>query len=346
MSSCKLRRVKIGNKVIGNSEPILTVAEMACSHDGSLKVAKKLVDAAVSAYADVIQVLIFARDYCISPNHEVYDLARKLELRDEDWIELFDYIKKFDIFCSAIVEDMHSAELASRLGPDMFKIHSCDLLNPELIRYVAQLGKPISITVGAASLSEIERAVSTIRKEGNEDIMMMYGYQNYPTKTRGVNLRYISSLKQIFHLPVGYSDHTDGDSEMAMILPMLAIPYGASILEKHITLDRSLKGTDYESSLNPDEFKRFVKYVRMVEEAIGDGAKREFTDDEVTYRRISRKSIVASKDIKKGERITRSMLAFMRSKPGLAPIEADRILGLFAKKKIKKYQNITLDKLV
>ena len=192
------------------------------------------------------------------------------------------------------------------------------------------------------TFEEIERAIEIIKKEGVEDIILMYGYQNYPTKPEKTNLLLLKTLKEKFDLPVGYADHTDGSTQLAIYLPIMTIPMGADVIDKHITLDRSMKGADYQAAINCADLKKFIENVRLIEKAMGDGKRKEFTEEEKEYRTKVKKSIVAARDIKIGDCISRKDIEYKRTNIlGLAPYEANKIIGRSAKKDIKIFDNLS-----
>lgn len=339
-----MREIKIGNKVIGENQPVFIIAEMACSHEGSLENAKKLVKVATEAKADAIQFQVFLAREQVVPHHESYALVSRVELSPDEWTELFDYSKQFDLLRFSAAYDKPSVNLVSKLGVDAFKIHSSDLSNLDLVRDIAWRGKPITLGTGASTLGEIEEAINVIKSEGNEDIILMHGMQNFPTNVSDANLKFLKTLKNVFQLPVGSQDHTDADSELSLIVPLLAIPLGTSVIEKHFTLDRNLKGTDHEAALNPGELKKFVEYVRVAEGSLGSFSPHPFTPAEIKYRKYAKKSIVAARDIKAGEKLTKDMFLCLISTPGLPPTEADKIVGRTAKVDIRQYENIVWKK--
>ena len=177
----------------------------------------------------------------------------------------------------ACVYEPGSVDFCQSIHVDAFKLHSADLSNPYLVKYVAATGKRIDLSVGASTLDEIETALEWIRAISSAPIWLMFGYQNFPTRIDDVHLRYLAKLKQLFELPVGYQDHSDADTESAFWLPAAAVGMGVTILEKHITHDRSCKGIDHQAALNPDEFARFVTMVREIESALGVSVPKPFS---------------------------------------------------------------------
>jgi sialic acid synthase SpsE len=226
------------------------------------------------------------------------------------------------------VYEHRSAEFLGELGVDAFKIHSADLSNPELLRFVAQYGRRIDLSVGASTLDEISAAVLTIREVAPCEIWLMYGYQIFPTPTDAIHLDYMRKLQELFELPVGYQDHSAGGSDAGFWLPAVALGMDVRILEKHITDDRAKGEPDDAAALNPDEFARFVKMVRTIEQAKGIRTPRDFSPQEQRYRVYSKKSIVAAADLPAGTTLTRDSLRFMRTPElGLPPDQMDRLIG-------------------
>jgi sialic acid synthase SpsE len=320
------------------------IGETACAHEGSCENLLKMIDAIAEAKADIVHFIVFTTEGSTSPKHPGYEKGKELELSAEEWKKAIFHAKSKKMKVATTIQDEASLKLVSSLDVDIIKIHSTDNTNPELIRKAAEKNKQMMISVGAMTMEEIEKAIDTIKEAGNNDIILMYGYQDYPTDPALINLRMITTLKEKFKVAVGYADHTDGESKLANAIPLLSIPLGAEYVDKHITLDRSKKGIDYQAALNPDEFKDFVKCFRTAEKSIGDGIRHEFTDAEKRYRELVKKSIVAAKNLKKGKRITKDDVLFLRSdRLGMAPYELVNIISKTLKRDIKKYDNIERD---
>jgi N,N'-diacetyllegionaminate synthase len=241
------------------------------------------------------------------------------------------------------VFDIPSLELMDRPEVKGYKLHLTNLANPDMLASIAKLAKPVFLATGGAKLEEIRTAIDTLKSNGNGDIILMHGYQAYPTRLEEVNLRLMSQLKELFHLPVGFLDHVDGGTEMALIVPLAALAFGACVIEKHITLDRSLKGRDYFSSLDPPQFQLLMNHIREVEKTFGRGAF-SLSSEELKYRQEVMKNIVAAIPIPRGTEISASMLAFKRSSPGLSPVEAPNLSGKVARIDIAKDEVITWEK--
>lgn len=336
--------IKIGKKVIGAPHPIFIIAEIASAHQGEVELCKNLVKNASETGADAIKFQKFICDELIVPTDPRHETLKKIEMNKDNWREIIRYAKKFDCEILTDVFDERSADLMDELGVAAFKIHSTDLTNPYLISHVAQMKKPILLATGGSTLEEIGNAIKTAKSCGNEDIILVHGFQGYPTRVEDAALRFIQTLKTTFGINVGYHDHTDAESELALFLPCMSVAFGATIIEKHITLDRSAKGFDYYSALHPDEFKRMIENIRAIERSLGSG-RGEFSDAERSYRDSVKKNIVARANIPPMTVITMDMLAFKRSEPGLPPSEAGKIVGKKAKTPIKKNEIITWDKL-
>ncbi len=316
------------------------IAEMACSHDGDPALARKIIDGAGQAGADAVQFQIWKLAEMMVPHHPDFDKVSQIELSREEWAGLANYVRERypSMEIIACVYERSSVDFCEQIEVDAYKIHSADLSNPYLVRYVASTGKRIDLSVGASTLDEIQTAIEWVRSTSDSEIWLMYGYQNFPTPTDEVNLNYMMKLKQLFELPIGYQDHSDADSEAAFWLPAAALGMGVDILEKHITHDRSLKGIDHEAALNPDEFGRFVQMVRTIEGAMGVSTPRPFSEEELKYRKYAKKSLVADRDLPAGTVITEDDLTFMRAEDlGLPPDQSDRLIGRETHRRIDRY---------
>ena len=324
------------------------IAEMACSHEGDAGLARKIIDAAGAAGADSIQFQIWNLERMVVPHHPDYPMLQKLEMSPAVWAELAAYVRERhpQMQIIACVYEVSSVDLGERLNVDAYKIHSADLSNPYLIEYVAATHKRIDLSVGASTVVEIQTAIDWIRTAGNESLWLMYGYQGFPTPTNAIHLDYMKKLKDLFELPVGYQDHSAGGSDAAFWLPAAAVGMGIDILEKHITHDRSFKGIDHEAALNPNEFGRFVEMVRELEVARGSATPRPFSTEEEKYRKYSKKSLVAARDLSENHVITIEDLRYMRGdKLGLPPDQAPSVVGRATRRAIPAYHVISGDDL-
>ncbi len=338
---------------------IFIIAEMAWSHDGSLGNAKKIIKGAAEAGADAVSFHVtsmknyMVKDYgCAAgqtlsagkEEEKIYDYLEKINLKNRDWEELFPYAKNLGLDICVMPNDFESFNFSKKLNPDNYVIASACFLEEDFIREVAKQKKPVILRIGGATLAEIEEVVNLIKKEGNNEIILLHGIQLYPTKLEDTHLSLIPSLKIIFGLPVGLADHIDAESELAIIIPLMALPMGVAVIEKHLTHDRSLKGEDIEAALNPNEFKKFVGYIREAEKALGQPCFRKLSEGELKYRNVSRKKAVAARKIDKGEEITKDKITFKRTDQGVSPSEIKYLIGRKANCDIEQDEPILWEK--
>lgn len=294
------------------SDKVFVIAEMANSHEGSFLSAKQIVQYAYEAKADAIKFQKFCADELVERNHENFALFKKLEMNEKRWIELIKFAKQKHLKVFVDVFGIKSAKFISTLGVDGYKIHTSDMNNPEMLRFLGKSNKPVLVSAAGSFPNEIDESLKILLEKPKE-IVLMHGFQGYPTKLEDLNLLRIKELEKKYCLPVGFMDHVSGDSEMALIAPLLAISLGAKVIEKHITLDRSKKGTDYYSALNPNEFKKLVSLIKMTKQSLGLD-QLVLSKNEKKYRLSHRKNILARRSIKKGEILNNSMFIFKRTK--------------------------------
>jgi N,N'-diacetyllegionaminate synthase len=348
-----VKKFQIADRFIGGHAPCFIIAEAGVNHNGDIKLAKRLIEIAKKAGADAVKFQTFKAKDVVSKSAEKakyqketsgaeesqFELIRKLELKPRDFKELFDYAHEKGIVFLSSPFDARSVDLLDRLGVPAYKIGSGEITNFPLIKYIAKKGKPIILSTGMSTLVEIKEALQTIKGGGVRDIILLHCISAYPAKAEEVNLKVMQTLRSIFKVPVGFSDHTLG-----ITVPIAAVALGASVLEKHFTLDRNLPGPDHKTSLGPKEFMQMVEAIRQVEKAIGNGIKR-LTDDEEEIKRVARRSIVAKVDIPKGTLITEEMLDIRRPGTGIAPKFLNMVVGNVAKSSIKRDELLTKDKL-
>jgi len=319
------------------------IAEMACSHEGDVSLAKKIIDGAGKAKANAIQFQIWSLPDMVVPNHPDYRLLTKLELKQSQWEELVKYTRSHypTMQIIACVYEQKSVDFCKDVVVDAYKIHSADLSNPYLIKYVAATSKRIDLSTGASTLEEIKTAIQWIKETSQSQVWLMYGYQNFPTRSSDVHLRYMMTLKKKFGLPIGYQDHSDAELQTAFTIPAAAVGMGVDIIEKHITHDRKLKGVDHQAALNPDEFVKFVGMIREIEVANGKAERNRFSEDELKYRKYAKKSLVAKHNIPSGTQLTQEDLSYMRAAElGLPPDQAHLLIGRVTRREIDAYQLI------
>jgi N,N'-diacetyllegionaminate synthase len=332
-----MEKITIGNSKIGPGEQTFIIAEAGLNHDGDFTAAKKLVIAASKTGADVVKFQIFKTENFISEDEEYFDLFKSLEFTQDEWSELANLAEDKEIIFSASVFDEESAEILNDIGAPLYKISSGDLTHIPLLAYVSKKNLPVILSTGIATIGEIEESLNNMYKSGNQQIALMHCVSNYPTKYEDTNLSVIKNLKEIFNIPVGFSDHTTG-----VLIPSLAVAKGADIIEKHFTLNKNLPGPDHKLSLDPVEFEQMVKNIRITESALGDGVKK-ITGKEEEMKGLGRRSITSTADIHKGEKISKDKIKILRPGTGIEPKYIDFVVGKTASKDIKKNQTINWD---
>ena len=344
-------KVKIADKLIGEGEPCFIIAEAGVNHNGDINLAKKLIDVAKETGADAVKFQTYKAEELVTRNAEKaryqmettsrnesqYDMIKRLELSGKDFQELFTLAREKDILFLSSPFDKGSADLLGELGVSAFKVPSGEITNFPLLKHVAKKGKPVILSTGTATSEEVEEALEVIKGEGyNNNIILLHCVSSYPAKIEDMNLRAMVSLREVFQLPVGLSDHSLG-----ITMPIAAVAMGACVIEKHFTLDKKLPGPDHRASLEPGELRQMVAAIRDVERAMGDGIKRPTKDEEET-KKTARRSIVACVDIPQGTIITKEMLALKRPGTGLEPKFLDMVIGRRTKRALKENELMSL----
>lgn len=329
---------------------VLIIAEAGVNHNGSLETAKKLVDAAKESGADCIKFQTFKSENLVvkqadkadyqkentSSSESQLEMLQKLELSYDDFIDLNKYCEMKNIVFLSTPFDLESIDFLNSLGMNRWKIPSGEITNLPYLIKLAQTKKPIILSTGMCTLAEVKAAFELLKANGSCDITILHCTTDYPTSFADVNLNAMITLKNQFQVPVGYSDHTEG-----IEIPIAAVAMGASVIEKHFTLDREMEGPDHKASLAPYELRAMVKAIRNVELALGSGIKKP-ADSEIKNRLIVRKSIIASQMIKKGELFTDENLAVKRPGNGICPMKWFEVLGKRAVKDFKEDELIEL----
>jgi len=307
------------------------IAEAGVNHNGDVNLAEKLIFAAAEAGADAVKFQTFKAEQVTTRLSPQWNLLRPLELKEEAYPRLIAACKKAGImFMSTPHGHIDSAELLEPMVP-VWKVGSGDLTNLPFLRWLGKSGKPIILSTGMATISETKEAVDTITKTGNKKIIILHCTTNYPCPAKEANVAAVMDLQKHFpDYPIGYSDHTLG-LEAALI----AVGYGAIMIEKHFTLARSLPGPDQQNSLEPVELKEMVQKIRLVEILRGSGIKKPFKS-ELVIAQTARKAVIAATNIPAGTKITKEMLTIKRpAKGGLHPRELENIIGKAAKRDIQ-----------
>ena len=317
---------------------VLVVAEIGCNHNGDKQIAKNLIKAAAESGADVAKFQTFNPDELLTidapkalyqikatgTKETQFERLNRVKLNEEDHKELRDYCENSNIIFSSSPFDHQSVDLLHELEVPFFKVGSGEITNLPLLEHISSYGKPIVLSTGMSNLDEIKDALNAIGEKNRKHVVLMHCVSDYPSKWEESNLKVIHTLRNTFSLPVGFSDHSVG-----IELSLVAVGLGAMIIEKHITLDRDMIGGDHKASLEPDEFKSMVEKIRKIEAALGDGIKR-YMPSEKNVRDIVRKSVVASRNILKGNKITDDDLAIKRPGTGIKPKYLNKIIGMTA----------------
>jgi sialic acid synthase SpsE len=315
------------------------IAETACSHDGSVKRLKKLIRAANNAKADAIQFQVWQGEDIVTPKHKDYKFLKSIELKKKEWKECFNYTKKNfpKLEIIACINDVETLKFCNKLGADAFKLHTSDLGNKDLLHEASILKKRIDLSVGGSTTKEINLALNYIRRRC--EVWLMYGYQLFPTKPGSLKMLKMKSLAEKFKLKVGYQDHSPPDIS-GFTIPVLAIGSGIRIIEKHLTDTRKRKGTDSEAALEPEEFKLFVNKCDEAFLAMRKLNLFKLNEEEIKYRKYSKKKVFFSKDLKKGNILSNAELLIRRpvKKRGLFVDDINKIIGKKLRKNVKKYQ--------
>jgi N,N'-diacetyllegionaminate synthase len=331
---------------------VFIIAEAGVNHNGSIEIARKMIDAATEAGTDAVKFQTFEAERFVSsmaPKAEYQkrttsklesqlEMLKSLELDVNSHGELIDYCKGKGIIFLSSPFDLESVELLDEFGLEIFKIPSGEITNMPLLRKIGRLKRKIILSTGMADLEEIKVALDVLIEAGTQkrDITVLHCNTQYPTPIEDVNLRAMLTIKNTFDVKVGYSDHTLG-----IEVPISAVALGASVIEKHFTLDRNMDGPDHKTSLNPDELKAMVDAIRNIEKALGNGIKAP-APSELKNKPIVRKSIVAAKPISQGEVFTEQNITTKRPATGISPIEWDNVVGKIANRDFKRDEPITL----
>ncbi|CBH20497.1 conserved protein of unknown function [Acetoanaerobium sticklandii] len=311
------------------------IAEAGVNHNGSLELAKNLVDKAKEAGADCVKFQTFIASQIVSKNavkadyqkkqtansESQHEMLKKLELSFDDFIELNNYCKEIGIEFLSTAFDFESIDFLNQLGMKVWKIPSGEITNLPYLIKIAKLNKKVILSTGMSTMREIEDAVNILKDHGASELIILHCTTEYPTPYEDVNLNAMLAIKEKFGYEVGYSDHT-----MGIEVPIAAVALGAKVIEKHFTLDRTMDGPDHKASLEPSELKTMVDAIRNIELSMGTGIK-EPADSEKKNIAIARKSIVANQSIKKGDILTETNLTVKRPGDGISPMKWFEIIG-------------------
>ena len=333
---------------------VIIIAEAGVNHNGDINKAKQLIDKAVEASVDYIKFQTFKTELCISKNavkadyqientqnssESQLEMVKKLELSFDQFIELEKYCEQKNIKFLSTGFDSESLIFLAQLGVTIAKIPSGEITNLPYLRQVASLFPEVILSTGMATIDEIKDAVKVLTDNGvsKDKITILHCNTEYPTPMEDVNLKAMLHIQRELGLPIGYSDHTLG-----IEVPIAAVALGATVIEKHFTLDKTLPGPDHKASLEPNELKAMVSAIRNIEKAIGGSGLKEVSKSEEKNKPIARKSIVAATDIKKGDIFTPENLTVKRPGSGISPMQWDEVIGKEAKRDFQEDELIEL----
>ena len=321
---------------------VFIIAEAGVNHNGSVDLAKQLIDVAVDSGADAVKFQTFKAENLVAKNTQKadyqkqttdesesqFEMIKKLELDFDIHKKLINYCKEKDIMFLSTPFDHESIDLLNELQLQIFKIPSGEITNLPYLRHIGSLNKIVFLSTGMSNLKEIGDALAILTNAGtlNENITVLHANTMYPTPMEDVNLNAMQTIHKEFGVAVGYSDHTLG-----IEVDIAAVAMGASIIEKHFTLDKAMEGPDHKASLEPEELKAMVSAIRNIEKALGSNEKILSPSEEVNIN-IVRKSIVANQNIKKGDLLTDKNIAAKRPGGGISPMRWDEIIGTVASK--------------
>ena len=326
---------------------VMIIAEAGVNHNGDINIAKQLIDAASITGADAIKFQTYKTNLLVVPDarkadYQIentglgtsqYEMLKSLELSWQNFEELFLYCAYRQITFLSSPFDEESLLFLDSLGVEPIKIPSGEITNYGYLNKIADLKKKVLLSTGMSTEAEVGEALDILDRSG-KDIILLHCSSAYPTKMQDVNLNALDTLRRRFHKQVGYSDHTPG-----IEAAVAAAALGANVIEKHMTLDKTMPGPDHKASLEPDEFKHMVDSIRNVELALGDGVKRP-TQEELKNREYVRKYLVASREIKQGEAFTINNLCAKRCGHGISPMKLPVLLGETAKKNYHQDERI------
>jgi len=337
---------------------VLIIAEAGVNHNGSIKMAKQLIDVATEAGADIVKFQTFKAGKLVSKaarqaeyqkanlknsDDSQYNMLKRLELDEAMHIELIDYCQQKGITFLSTGFDEESVDMLDRLGVPFYKIPSGEITNKPYLQHIARKLKPVVISTGMADLNEIKEALDVLTGEGLDLSMITVLHCNteYPTPMEDVNLKAMLTIKETFKVKVGYSDHTKG-----IEVAIAAVAMGAEVIEKHFTLDRNLPGPDHKASLEPDELKAMVSAIRNIELAVSGSGVKEPSNSEKPNKTIARKSIHLAMHVKVGETIQSSHLIMKRPGDGISPMLIEQIVGKIASKDLQEDTKLKLEDII
>ncbi len=343
------KEIKIGTRFIGQNHPVYLIAEIGANFDKSIDKAKRLIDAAKEAGADCAKFQTFSTNKIVSEGgfsrmklkgihgswgRSISEVFKDAEFPHEWHQEIADYCNKVGIDFSTSPYDFEAVDLCVKLDVPFIKIGSGDINWLEMLDYIGRKGKPIILATGDATMSEIDEAVRTIEATGNREVVLMQCITNYPSKIESANVNVLKTYQSAFDILTGYSDHSPGP-----VVALASVVLGGCVIEKHFTLNKNDKGPDHPHSMNPEEFKLMVDYVREIERALGSSRKEVVAEEEETVF-VQKRCLYAAKDLKKGQTVKSSDVDVLRPALGIPPKFKSIIIGKSLKNDVKQGQPI------
>jgi N,N'-diacetyllegionaminate synthase len=327
--------INIGKYKIGPDQPVFIIAEVGVNHNGDVELAKKLIIEAARCGADCVKFQTFKAERVVlndapkahyqlkttSVEESQLEMLKELEMSMDAYAEIIKCCEENNVLFISTPYNIEDADFLNELGVSAFKLASIHAAEPWFARYVASMNKPVILSTGMATLSELDSTIRAIKETGNKDLILLQCTTNYPSNIEDSNLLAMKTMQDAFNVIVGYSDHTDDDTAC-----IVSVALGAKVIEKHFTLDKSLPGPDQTTSATPAEFARLVRNIRNAELSLGTSIKEPCAIEKVNEKGM-RRSVVAKCNIGKGVIITDSMIALKRPSSGISPIYVDEILG-------------------
>jgi N,N'-diacetyllegionaminate synthase len=321
-------QVKIGNKKIGEKNPVFVIAEGGINHNGQFQIAKKIVEKAADCGVDAVKFQTFNAKDLASEKSKFFKLFKKLELAENEFKELADISKSLGLIFLSTPFSNNAADLLEKNKILAYKISSGDLTNIPLIKHIAKKKKPIILSTGMSNMIEVKESVNVIKKI-HDKIIILHSNSSYPSPENELNLKSITTLTKKFLYPIGYSDNGNNP-----LIPIIAASLGAKIIEKHFTINKKLSGPDHLLSSDPTEMKKIVDNIHLTEKTLGDGIK-QCQKSELENKIQARRSITIIKNCKKGEIINLSKIDLKRPATGIEPKFLNKVIGKKSKRELK-----------
>jgi N-acetylneuraminate synthase/N,N'-diacetyllegionaminate synthase len=341
------KTVKIGSKLVGEDQPCYVISELGGMYYEDIDDMKKMIKASADAGVDAVKIQTYKAETIALPDAEFefedgsrmsqYEFFKKYEISEDHHREMMEYACNLGVAFFSTPSDYADVEFLEELGMPAYKIGSDDLTNYPFLEYIAKRQKPMIVSTGMCTLGEVEEAVETILKTGNEQLILLHCTVSYPPNIEDVNLNIIRTFQQAFNIPIGYSNHVAD-----IFIPVLAVAMGASAIEVHLTSDRGLEKPDYQVSLEPVELKKMVQHIRLISVVQGSTVKK-IAKTEEKWRVNGRKSLIAARNLKSGEILKREDIKIMRPGTGFHPRDIGFLIGRTLRKDIRINKVIPFD---